>query len=536
LKNRPDIRISTELISEKDGNGKVELHKLTIHEARDLLRKREISSRELTESVIDHIGSTEKNIRAFISTDFGGALKQADKADSMFAAGEPMPDTAGIPFGLKDNICTKGILTTCGSNILKNFIPSYDSEAARRLKGGFGVLLGKLNMDEFAIGSSGETSIFSHTRNPWGLQRVPGGSSGGSAAAVAADEVFFALGSDTGGSIRQPASFCSVVGLKPTFGSVSSYGMVPFAASLDQLGPLTKDVTDCAIIMNTIAGYDAKDSASAKADYPDYTSFLKDDVDGLRIAVPRDWFLKVRNNEVRTAVENAIRMLERMGAVVAEVSLPHLEYAVPAYFLISAAEVSSMISDFHSILSGTRLDDLHSEEASPYGTGDLSSTAELLNGVDILPDTAEMKDGAGISDIGPSVKKRVLLGAYALSGSNFEKYYLKALKVRTLIKQDYDKIFQKYDLVLSPTSTNTAFRFKELHDNIVEMYEYDIFTVLVNLAGLPAISIPCGFDERNLPIGLQLTGKPFGEGTLFRAAYTFEQNTDYHLKTPFIGR
>jgi aspartyl-tRNA(Asn)/glutamyl-tRNA(Gln) amidotransferase subunit A len=522
-----------------------ELYKLTIHEARDLLRKRLISSRELTESVVDRIGNIEKNIRAFISTDFGGALKQADEADRMFAADREMPDLAGIPFGVKDNICTKGLLTTCASNMLKDFIPSYDGEAVRRLKDMHAVLLGKMNMDEFAIGSSGETSIFPHTRNPWDVQRVPGGSSGGSSAAVAADEVLFALGSDTGGSIRQPASFCGVVGMKPTFGSVSGYGMVPLSTSLDQLGFLAKDVTDCAIIMNAVAGYDPKDSVSVNIKYPNYPSFLQDHVDGLRIAIPREWTRRVLNNKTRTAVERAIAMYEKMGAVVEEITLPHMQYAVSAYFLISAAEAASNLSAYHGIRLGYEAGELSGKEGLRAkagnledlraGAGKLAVRKELDTGAGDLPDAGEIYKGAGIHAIGPGVKKRILLGNFALSGSNYEKYYLKALKVRTLIKQDYEKAFQRCDLILSPTNTDTAFRFREMHDNIVEMYEYDAFTVPVNLAGLPAVSIPCGFDENGLPIGMQLTGKPFGEGTLLRAAYTFEQNTDYHLKSPLLN-
>ncbi len=488
----------------------MELYKLTIHEARDLLRKKEISSRELTKSILNRIQSTEDNINSFITIDHKNALKQADKYDKLRKSADPLdlPDLAGIPYGLKDNICTKNMRTTCASRIMEHFNPVSEGTVVKKLKGSLAVLIGKLNMDEFAIGSSGETSIFPHTRNPWSTNRVPGGSSGGSATSVAADQLLFSLGSDTGGSIRQPASFNGVVGFKPTFGSVSSFGLIPFATPLDQLGPLCKDVTDCAIVMNTIAGYDAKDRTSEKVKHPDYTSFLIDNISKIRIGYPKKWISKNVNEDVGKSIEKAAEMFEDMGAIVDEIVLPHIEYAIPAYFLISSAEASFNLTGFGGKQMG-------------YEKG-------------LIPELEELTESADINNLGAAAKKRILLGNIALSNENYVTYYLKALKVRSLIKQDFDKLFENYDLIISPTNPDTAFRFGEMNDNMIETYEYDAFTVPVNLAGLPAMSIPCGFDSKSLPIGLQLIGKQFGEGVLFQVAYTFEQNTDYHLKSPIL--
>ncbi|HHU49767.1 MAG TPA: Asp-tRNA(Asn)/Glu-tRNA(Gln) amidotransferase subunit GatA [Clostridiales bacterium] len=488
----------------------MELYKLTIHEARELLRKREISSRELTKSVLERIRATEGEIRSFISIDFNNALKQAERFDKMQKKSElhELPDLAGIPYGLKDNICTRNMRTTCASRIMEYFSPVYEGTVVKKLRDSHAVLIGKLNMDEFAIGSSGETSIFPHTRNPWSADRVPGGSSGGSAASVAADQLLFSLGSDTGGSIRQPSSFCGIVGMKPTFGAVSCFGLVPFATSLDQIGPLCKDVTDCAIVMNAITGFDARDKASAKIKHPDYTTFLIDDVSCMRIGFSQKWMAGNLNEDVRNAIEKAKAMFEDMGAVIEEVSLPHIEYAVPVYFLISSAEASYNLTGVDGIRMG-------------YEKG-------------AIPELDELAEYVGMHELGSAVKKRILLGNIALCSEHYETYYMKALKVRTLIKQDFAQAFEKLDLILSPTNPDTAFRFGEMQDNIVKMYEYDAFTVPVNLAGLPAMSIPCGFDSKGLPIGMQLIGKHFGEEALFRAAYTFEQNTDHHLKSPLL--
>ena len=488
----------------------MELYKLTIHEARDLLRKREISSVDLTKSVLNRIQSIEDEVNSFITIDYKNALKQAEKFDRLQKNINPtdLPNLAGIPYGLKDNICTKNMRTTCASKIMEYFNPVYEGTVVKKLKDSHAILIGKLNMDEFAIGSSGETSIFPHTKNPWAPDRVPGGSSAGSAASVAADELLFSLGSDTGGSIRQPASFNGIVGLKPTFGSVSGFGLIPFATSLDQLGPLCKDVTDCAIVMNTIAGYDARDSSSAKFKHPDYTSFLIDNISDMRIGYPKEWISNYVIDDVGKAIEKAARMFESMGAIVEEIFLPHMKYAVPVYYLISSAEASYNLTGFNGIRMG-------------YEKG-------------VIPELDELIESVGMHNLGAAVKKRILLGNIALYNENYEIYYLKALKVRTLIKKDFDQVFENYDIILSPTNPDTAFRFGEMTDNTVKTYEYDVFTVPVNLAGLPALTIPCGFDTKGLPIGLQLIGKQFGEGTLFQAAYTFEQNTDYHLKSPIL--
>lgn len=486
----------------------MELYKLTIHEARDLLRKKEISSRELTKSILDRIRTTEDQIQSFITIDYKGALKQADRFDRMQRKSDSvtMPDLAGIPYGLKDNICTKGIRTTCASRIMEYFNPIYEGTVVKKLKNAHAVLVGKLNMDEFAIGSSGETSIFPHTRNPWSGDRVPGGSSGGSAASVAADQILFSLGSDTGGSIRQPASFCGIVGLKPTFGAVSGYGLIPFATSLDQIGPLCKDVTDCAIVMNAITGFDSNDRASANVHYPDYTQFLKDGVSGMRIGLPQKWMAGSLKEDVHTAIEKAAKMFESMGANIEEVSLPHIEYAVPVYLLISSAEASYNLTGTKGMQMGYK-----------KGT---------------IPELDELAVETGLLGLGAGVKKRILLGNIGLHSENYDAYYMKALRIRTLIKQDFEQAFEKCDLILSATNPDTAFRFGEMQNNTVGMFEYDAFTVPVNLSGLPAVSIPCGFDANGLPIGMQLIGKHFGEGDLFRAAYTYEQNTDHHIKSP----
>lgn len=487
----------------------MELFKLTIHEARNLLRKREISSKELTESVLERIKDTEESIKSFISWDSKKALKQADKLDKIRnASSNPLdlPNLAGIPYGLKDNICVKGMRTTCASKAMKHFNPSHDSTVARKFKAQNAILIGKLNMDEFAIGSSGETSAFTITHNPWGKDKVPGGSSGGSAAAVSADQVLFSIGSDTGGSVRQPASFCGIVGLKPTLGAVSSYGLIPFATSLDQLGPLCKDVTDCAIVMNEMIGFDAKDRVSAKRKHPDYTKFLIDGVDGMRIGLPHRWLEQKMDEDVRKAVEEACSLFEKMGGIIVETFMPKLEYGVPTYYLISSAEASFNLTQSRGARMG-------------YADGDFPELDDFIGKTDT-------------QEFGEMVKKRILLGNFGLYKDNYEEYYLQALKVRTLIRQDFEKAFEQVDWILTPTTLSTAFSFGETKDNLLEGYDNDALTIPANLAGLPALSIPCGFDSNGMPIGMQLIGKAFDEGTLFQAAYTFEQNTDYHLKRP----
>lgn len=484
----------------------MELYKLTVHEAAALMDCGEIHAKDLTQAVLGRMNQVEQLVKAFVSVDAEAALQQAEAADARRAQGSGNPPLTGIPMGLKDNLCTQGMATTCGSKILEGFVPPYSATAAERLFSQHCVLVGKLNMDEFAMGSSTEHSAFFKTINPWDAARVPGGSSGGSAAAVAADEVFFALGSDTGGSIRQPASFCGVVGLKPTYGAVSRYGLVAFASSLDQIGPLTKDVTDCAWVLNAIADHDPKDSTSAVLNHPDYTQFLKDDVRGLRIGVPKEYFGQGLKDSVRDHVMDSIRKLEAWGAVVEEISLPAAAYALSAYYIISSAEASSNLSRYDGIQYGYR-------------------PKEYENLMDLYR-------RARSEGFGPEVKRRIMLGTYALSTGYYDAYYLKALKVRTLIKEDFDRAFERYDLLVSPTCPTTAFPLGAKAEDPMEMYLSDVYTVPVNIAGLPAMSIPCGYDEDGLPIGLQLIGRPFDEGTLLRCAYTFEQNTDYHLKRP----
>jgi len=484
----------------------MELHKLTIHEACNLLRKKEISCYELVEAVAEQIEKVEKNIHAFITLSIEQAFRNAAKVDKILSSGETLSPLAGIPMGLKDNICTAGVRTTCASKMLSNFVPPYDATVVLKLKKTGSVLLGKLNMDEFAMGSSTESSYFGETFNPWDLSRVPGGSSGGSAAAVASDEVFFSLGSDTGGSVRQPAAFCGVVGLKPTYGLVSRFGLIEYASSLDQIGPITKDVTDCAMVLSAIAGYDPSDSTSVKTSALDYTDFLIDDVKDFKIGIPREYFGEGLHIEVQKAIQNAVRIFEELGARVEEVSLPSTEYALPAYYIIATAEASSNLARFDGVKYGYR-----AEHA-----GDLA---------DLYKKTRSL-------GFGTEVKRRIILGTYTLSSGYYEKYYLKALKVRTLIKRDFDEVFKSCDIILCPTSPTTAFRIGEKKENPMEMYLSDVYTVPVNLAGLPAISIPCGYDNDGMPIGLQLIGRAFGEGDLIRAAYTFERNTDFHLKKP----
>nr|WP_273702542.1 Asp-tRNA(Asn)/Glu-tRNA(Gln) amidotransferase subunit GatA [Tepidanaerobacter syntrophicus] len=471
-----------------------------------MLKKREISCRELTQSVIKRIEDVEKDIDAYLYLDTEQALKQADEVDRLIASGKELEPLGGLPIGIKDNMCTKGMTTTCASRMLANFVPPYDATVVKKLKDRHDIILGKLNMDEFAMGSSTETSAFKKTKNPWDISRVPGGSSGGSAAAVAADEAFFTLGSDTGGSIRQPASLCGVVGMKPTYGAISRYGLIAFASSLDQIGPFTKDVTDCAMVLNAIAGHDANDSTSAVRESPDYKSALIDDVKGLKIGVPREYFGQGINEEVKKAVIDAIELLKTLGADYEETSLKYTDYALSAYYLIASAEASSNLGRYDGVKYGYR--------AANY------------------EDMIDMYKKTRSEGFGSEVKRRIMLGTYALSSGYYDAYYLKALKVRTLITEDFKKAFEKYDVLIVPTSPTTAFKIGERIDNPMEMYLSDVCTVPVNIAGLPALSMPCGFDSRGLPIGLQIIGKAFDEETILRVAYTFEKNTEFHNKKP----
>lgn len=470
-----------------------------------LLADKEISATELTKAYLGRIQKLENKVQAFVTVTEDVALAQAAEVDVKIARGEKIGLLEGIPMALKDNMCTNGVRTTCSSKMLENFVPPYDATVAERLRQAGAVLLGKLNMDEFAMGSSNENSRFFPTRNPWDLERVPGGSSGGAVASVAADEAVFALGSDTGGSIRQPAAFCGVVGMKPTYGTVSRYGLIAFASSLDQVGPITKDVRDNAMVMNIIAGHDAKDSTSVPYDKPDYTQFLVNDIKGLKIGVPREYFAKGMDPATAKVIEEAIETLKDLGAEIEECSMPHTEYAMPAYYLIAPAECSSNLARYDGVRYGYR-----------------ATEAEDILG---------MFKKTRAEGFGTEVKRRIMLGTYALSSGYYDAYYLKAQKVRTLIKQDFDQAFEKYDVLLSPTAPTPAFKLGEKSADPLTMYLSDVCTVPVNLAGIPAISLPAGFVN-GLPVGLQLMGKHFDEGTLYRVAYTFEQNTGFHKVKP----
>jgi aspartyl-tRNA(Asn)/glutamyl-tRNA(Gln) amidotransferase subunit A len=481
----------------------LELYELTIHEARDLLEKGEISSVELTQAVIDRIVVVDNDIKAYLTLTPELALEQAREADRRRAAGEDN-SLLGIPLAIKDVICTKGVPTTCGSRILEEFVPPYDATVMVHLGSQGAVLLGKTNMDEFAMGSSTENSAYFTTHNPWNLAQVSGGSSGGSAAAIAADECLGALGSDTGGSVRQPAALCGVVGLKPTYGRVSRYGLVAFASSLDQIGPFGKDVTDCAILMNVIARYDRRDSTSVDVPVPDYTETLVDDIKGMRVGVPKEYFVEGMQPEVEQSVRGAIDKLAELGAEVAEVSLPHTEYSLPTYYLIAPAEASANLARYDGVKYG-----LSRQEGELW---------------DNYKKTRQFGFGA-------EVKRRIMLGTYALSAGYYDAYYLKAQKVRTLIKRDFDRAFEDFDVIVAPTSPTVAFKIGEKVDDPLQMYLSDIFTLSVNLAGICGISIPCGFAD-GLPVGLQIIGKPFAEETILQVAYAYEQATEWHKRRP----
>jgi aspartyl-tRNA(Asn)/glutamyl-tRNA(Gln) amidotransferase subunit A len=487
----------------------VKLHQLTIHQLHDLLVKKEVTSREATEALYRRISEVDKKTKAYLLLTEKEAFGQADQVDSKIARGEEIGDLGGVPIGLKDILCTKGIQTTCGSKILEGYVPFYDGTVIRKLKERNAVFLGKLNMDEFAMGSSTENSGFQITHNPWDLERIPGGSSGGSAAAVAADECIGALGTDTGGSIRQPAACCGVVGLKPTYGRVSRYGLVAFASSLDQIGPITKDVEDCAILMNAISGYDPCDSTSVNAEVPDYKQSLKKDVKGIRIGIPEEYFIEGMDPEVEKSVREAIDSFRRWGAEIQRVSLPHTEYAVAIYYIIATAEASSNLARYDGVKYGLR----------SKGYRDLM----------------EMYIQTRANGFGKEVKRRIILGTYVLSAGYYEAYYRKASQVRTLIRKDFEEAFQKVDVIVAPTAPTPAFRIGEKTGDPLQMYLSDIHTIPVNMAGIPAISIPCGINHEGLPIGLQIMGKHFDEGMLLRVASAFEQDTDFHLKRPGLS-
>ena len=467
------------------------LFEYTAHQILDEIKAGKISAQDVLTSVTERARAVNPRTGAFIRLATGQTTQ-----------GGAFP----LPVAMKDNICVRGALTTCGSRILEGFKPPYDAAVVEKIKASGGIILGSANMDEFAFGSSCETSAFGPTRNPWALDRVPGGSSGGSAAAVAAGQAVWALGSDTGGSIRQPASFCGVVGLKPTYGRVSRYGLIAFGSSLDQIGPFTKDVSDCALFLNIISGFDGRDSTSMNVPVPDYRKALIKDIKGLRIGIPEEYFIDGIQPDVAAAVKAAIELFRQQGAVIHPISLPHTEYAVATYYIVATAEASSNLARFDGVEYGLRAMPGKSRKSS-------------------LVDMYEETRSRGFGD---EAKRRIMLGTYVLSSGYYDAYYLRAQKVRTLIKQDFDTAFAACDVILSPTSPTTAFRIGEKMNDPLAMYLSDIFTIPANMAGIPAISVPCGFDSGKLPVGLQLMAKPFAEETLLRAAYAYEQNTPWH--------
>ncbi|MGE5544917.1 MAG: Asp-tRNA(Asn)/Glu-tRNA(Gln) amidotransferase subunit GatA [Bacillota bacterium] len=476
----------------------MKLYQLTAQKTGEMLARREIKAQEVLESILERINQVEHKIRAFTTLTLERARETAMDLDHQ---GE-ITGLAGIPCGIQDNLCTQGVKTTCASKMLAEFVPPYDATVVNLLKTAGAVMVGKMNMDEFAMGRSTESSAFYPTRNPWDLTRVPGGSSGGAAAAVAAGEVFYALGSDTGGSIRQPAAYCGVVGMKPTYGRVSRYGLVTFASSMDQVGTVTRNVTDCALVMNAICGYDPSDSNSLQAEVPDYLSCLQTDIKGMKIGFPREYLHNEVDEAVRNAVKKALLKYEELGAVVEETSLPHTKYACPVFQIIASAENSSSMARFDGVRYGYRDEDAQ--------------------------DIAEMMSNSRARGFGPEVKRKILLGTHVLSKGCYDAYYLKAMKVRRLIREDFDQAFEKYDLLITPTTVSTAHKLGVNGEDLS-----DILTIPASLAGIPAISIPGGIVD-DLPVGLQLMGRPLAEATLLKAAYAFEQATDYHLRTPVL--
>ena len=475
----------------------MDITELTVHELQEKLKNKELTITEITKAYVNRIDKKEKDIQAFVTTLKDEALEEAKRIENEKIDGE----FAGIPIGIKDNICTKGIKTTCSSRMLENFVSPYDATVIEKIKKENMINLGKLNMDEFAMGGSTEYSYFKKTRNPWNLNKVPGGSSGGSAAAVASRMVPWALGSDTGGSIRQPSSFCGVVGLKPTYGLISRYGLVAFASSLDQIGPITKDVYDSAMLLNIIAGYDKRDTTSSNVEKKDYTKALKNDVKGLKIGVPKEFFGEGINEEVKESLENAIKVYKELGAEVEEFSLDIAKYSLATYYIIACAEASSNLGRFDGIRYGYRAKE--------------------------FKDLKDLYRKSRSEGFGPEVKRRIILGTYVLSSGYYDAYYKKAQQVRTLVMNEFNKAFQKYDVLLTPTSPTVAFDIGSKSNNPLEMYLADICTVSVNIAGLPGISIPCGVDKENMPIGMQLIGDKFQEEKILNAAYTFEQKIKF---------
>ena len=477
------------------------LMSLTAVQLGEKIKKKEVTVKEAALAALDAIRAKEARVNGFVTVDEEGALKQAEEVQKLIDEGVLTGPLAGVPVAIKDNMCTEGLLTTCSSKILYNFVPTYTAEAVKNLKEAGAVIIGKTNMDEFAMGSTTETSAYGETKNPWSLDHVPGGSSGGSCAAVAAEECPYALGSDTGGSIRQPSSFCGVTGIKPTYGTVSRYGLIAYGSSLDQIGPIAKDVTDCATILEVISSYDKKDSTSVKRDDLDFTSALTNDVKGMKIGIPRDYFGEGLAPEVKNAVLAAAKTLEDKGAVVEEFDLGLVKYAIPAYYVIACAEASSNLARFDGVKYGYRTKEyegLHNMYKKSRSEG-----------------------------FGAEVKRRIMLGSFVLSSGYYDAYYLKALRVKALIKKAFDDAFAKYDVILGPAAPTTAPKLGESLSDPISMYLGDIYTISVNLAGLPGISLPCGTDKNGLPIGLQLIGDCFDEKTIIRAAYSFEQTRPY---------
>ena len=485
----------------------MELHQLTIHELQKLIQDGEVSSTQITRSVFSRIDEVEERVHSYIRLMKDEALAAAARADEDIKKGNIRPLT-GIPVALKDIVCIKGIPTTCGSNILHNFVPPYDATVVEKLSAAGAVFVGKANMDEFAMGSSTETSFFGPTRNPWDLERIPGGSSGGSATAVAADECIASIGSDTGGSIRQPAALCGVVGMKPTYGRVSRFGLIAFASSLDQIGPFTKDVEDCAIMMNVLAGFDPRESTSVKMEVPDYRQFIGHDISGWKVGIPKEYFVEGIDPEVSTAINRAIDVVKKCGGQCIDISLPHTQYSVAVYYIIAPAEASSNLARYDGVKYGFRA----------------SGVRDLM----------DMYRKTRMEGFGEEVKRRIMIGTYALSAGYYDAYYGKASQVRALIRRDFDEAFRECDIILTPTTPTPAFKIGEKTDDPLQMYLSDIFTISTNLAGIPGISVPCGFTAAGLPIGVQFLAGHFEEGKLLQIASAFERNAAIEKRRPSL--
>jgi aspartyl-tRNA(Asn)/glutamyl-tRNA(Gln) amidotransferase subunit A len=474
-----------------------------------MVREKEASAKEIVTDLLEAIRRTDPLVGAYLRVDEESAIEQAERVDEKLARGEEIGPLAGLPVALKDIFCVEGEETTCASKILKGYYAPYDATVIGKLRDGGAIFVGRTNMDEFAMGSTTENSAFAVTHNPWNLERIPGGSSGGSAAAVAAREAIVALGSDTGGSIRMPASFCGCVGIKPTYGRVSRYGLIAYASSLDQIGNFGNDVWDCAMVLKVIAGHDRKDTTSANLAVPDYTAALDGEIRGIKVGIPAEYFGKGLNEEVRAAIEEAIKTLESLGATTVEVSLPHTEYAIAAYYIIASAEASSNLARYDGVQYGHRT-------KSPN-------------------DLEEMYTKSKTEGFGSEVKRRIIMGTYALSSGYYDAYYLKALKVRTLIKNDFEEALKKVDSLVTPVSPTTAFKIGEKIGDPLTMYLSDIYTISTNLAGLPGMSVPCGFDSEGMPISFQLLGRPFGEEIILRLGHAYQQATDFRKKMPAIA-